>query len=57
MFTPHSGIVLGVYNATALSQGLGTKADIFDVVDDSVVLPKFKKYCRTGYPYRARGIG
>jgi hypothetical protein len=43
MFTPHSGIVLGVYNATALSQGLGTKADIFDVVDDSVVLPKFKK--------------
>lgn len=47
MTTPHSGIVLGVYNATALAAGIARKRDIFEVTDDSVVLPSFQKckYC------------
>lgn len=43
MNTPHSGIVLGVYNDAAIADGLCGPEDIFGVEDDSVVLPKFRE--------------
>lgn len=53
MFTPHAGIVLGVYNSTAVNEGLCDWNDILGVEDDSVVLPSFANwlgnYCRTAY--------
>lgn len=38
--TPHSGLVIGPYNATVLSE-FGTPKDLFYIEDDSVVTPKF----------------
>lgn len=39
--TPHSGLVIGPYNATVLSE-FGTPKDLFYIEDDSVVVPKFR---------------
>jgi glycine/D-amino acid oxidase-like deaminating enzyme len=53
MHTPHAGIVLGVYNTTAVNAGLCAWSDILGVEDDSVVLPAFGtwlgEYCRRAF--------
>ncbi|WVQ83329.1 hypothetical protein IAT38_005468 [Cryptococcus sp. DSM 104549] len=62
--TPQSGIVLGPYNTGALHDGVARKKDIFEVYDDSVVMPSMhnwmKEYCaRTfeGWGKEAHGEG
>ncbi|TXT10487.1 uncharacterized protein COLE_04421 [Cutaneotrichosporon oleaginosum] len=53
MHTPHAGIVLGVYNSTAVNAGLCGWVDILGVEDDSVVVPALADwlgaYCRRAY--------
>lgn len=53
MRTPHAGIVLGVYNSTAVNAGLCGWHDILEVEDDSIVLEPFASwlgnYCRTAF--------
>lgn len=51
MATPHSGLVFGVYNSTALAVGLAGWDEIFGVEDDSVVLDSFKDCERTATGY------
>ncbi|RSH86042.1 uncharacterized protein EHS24_004246 [Apiotrichum porosum] len=50
--TPHSGLVIGPYNATVLSE-FGTPKDLFYIEDDSVVTPKFhdwlSTYCKDNF--------
>ena len=43
MTTPHSGIVLGCYNVTAVAAGIARRHEIWGVTDDSVVLPAFRR--------------
>lgn len=62
MRTPHAGIVLGVYNTTAVNAGLCEWKDILNVEDDSAVLPSFdswlRNYCRTAFEgWGAEGPG
>lgn len=51
--TPHSGLVIGPYNATVLSSNVGTRADMFHIEDDSVVTAPFRawleSYCRSAF--------
>ena len=51
MTTPSSGIVMGVYNASALSEGTATRREIWEVIDDSRVMPKFEKCERSLVPH------
>lgn len=45
--TPHSGIVLGPYNATVLSQKLSRADEMYGQDDDSVVLPRVRDWIAT----------
>lgn len=51
--TPHSGLVLGPYNATVISQQLSGAAELYGEDDDSVVLPKLRdwisRWCRDSF--------
>jgi len=55
MTTPHSGLVLGCYNVTALAAGIARRNEIWGVTDDSVVLPAFR-HCELRHSHATRRL-